>query len=67
MAVLNAMDIDATFEIISLWNLNFFLVFKQAKNTPFIPDFLVILKTFIYLTSCKKRRLQYVVPPLILE
>ena len=28
-----------------LWNPSHFPVFRQAKNTPFIPDFLVILKT----------------------
>ena len=48
MAVLNAIDIDATFLRISLWNLSLFLFFRQAKNTPFIPDFLVILKRYLF-------------------
>ena len=44
-----------------MWNLNLFLVFRRAKNTLFILDFIVILKTlFIYLASCKKCHLQYV-------
>ena len=60
MVVLNTIEIDATFVGISLWNLNHFLVFRRAKNTPFIPDFLVIQKNVIYLASCKKCRLQYV-------
>ena len=45
MVVLNAIEIDATSVGISLWNLNHFLVFRGAKNTPFIQDFLVIQKT----------------------
>ena len=45
MVVLNAIGIDATSVGISLWNLNHFLVFRRAKNTPFIQDFLVIQKT----------------------
>ena len=44
MAASNARGIDATSVGTSLLNLNHFLAFKRAKNTPFIPDFLVILK-----------------------
>ena len=45
MVVSNAIGIDATSALISLWNLNHFLVFRRAKNTLSIPDFPVILKT----------------------
>ena len=45
MVVLNAIEIDATSVGISLWNLYHFLVFRRAKNTPFIQNFLVIQKT----------------------
>ena len=44
MFVLNAIETDATFVRISLWNLNLFLVFRRAKNSLFISDFLVGLK-----------------------
>ena len=61
MVVLNAIEIDATFVRIFLWNLNLFLVFRWAKSTLFISDFIAILKTlFIYLASSNKCRLQYV-------
>ena len=61
MVVLTAVEIEATFVRISLWNLNLFLVFRWAKSTLFISDFAVILKMlFIYLASCKKCHLQYV-------
>ena len=48
MVVLNARDIDATFLRISLWNLNLYLFFRQEKNTPFIPGFLMILKRCLF-------------------
>jgi len=44
MVVSNVIGIDATFVEISLSNPNHFLVFRRAKNTPFIPDFLAILE-----------------------
>ena len=44
MAVSNAKGIDAIFVEISLLNPNHFLACRRAKNTPFIQDFLVILK-----------------------
>lgn len=44
MVVSNVIGIDATSAVISLWNLNHFLVFRRAKNTLSIPDFPVILK-----------------------
>jgi len=44
MVASNVMGIDATFVEISLLNPNHFLVFRRAKPTPFIPDFLVIQK-----------------------
>ena len=44
MAASNARGIDAISVGTSLLNLNHFLAFKRAKNTPCIPDFLVILK-----------------------
>ena len=50
MVVLNAIEIDATFVIISFWNLNLFLVFRRDCDS----------KNVIYLVSCKKCRLQYV-------
>ena len=45
MVVLNAIEIDAIFVRISLWNLNLSLVLRRKKNTPFIPVFPAILKT----------------------
>ena len=42
--VSNAKGIDAIFVEISLLNPNHFLACRRAKNTPFIQDFLVILK-----------------------
>ena len=67
MVLLNAIDIDATFVRISLWNLNISLLFRQARDTPFIQDFLVILKTLFTWplarnAVCNMRDL----PPLIL-
>ena len=44
MAVSNAKGIDAIFVEISLLNPNHFLACRRAKDTPFIQDFLVILK-----------------------
>ena len=44
MTVSNAIGIDATAVGTSLLNLNNFLAFRRVKNTPFIPEFLVILK-----------------------
>jgi len=52
MVASNVIRIDATFVEISLLNPNHFLVFRRAKNTPFIPDFLVIQKMqFIWLLA----------------
>jgi len=44
MVASNVIGIDATFVEISLLNPNHFLVLRRAKNTPFIPDFLVTQK-----------------------
>jgi len=42
MVASNVIGIDATRVEISLLNPNHFLVFRRAKNTPFISGFLVI-------------------------
>ena len=47
-------EIDATFVGISLWNPNHFLAFTHQKNTPSIPDFLVIQKTLFIWPLGKK-------------
>jgi len=44
MVASNVIGIDAIYVEISLLNPNHFLVFREAKNTPFIPGFLVIQK-----------------------
>ena len=68
MVVLNVIEIDATFVEIPLWNLNHFLVFRRAKKTPFIPDFLVILKTsFTWLLARNVACNMWDLPPLTLE
>ena len=60
MVVLNAIEIDATFVRISLWNLNHFLVFRRAKKYTIRSRLSCDSKNVIYLASCKKCRLQYV-------
>ena len=47
MAASNTIGIDATSVGTSLLNLNHFLAFRRAKNTPFNPDLLVILKMWL--------------------
>jgi len=48
MVASNVIGIDATFVEISFLNPNYFLVFRRAKNTPFIPDLLVTQKCNLF-------------------